>query len=109
MAEDWKDILGALRHDPSLPAGDASEEVKNNAPVKKDTLKIIIDKKGRKGKIATIIEGFTVADDELASIAAMIKKKLGVGGSSRGGEILIQGNFEQQVRKILQEEGFKVK
>ena len=107
---DWKDILGQLKDDPSLPQGDDSIE-ENPAPSKKkkETLHVLIEKKGRKGKTATIIEGFTIPDDEVAEIAAMLKKKLGVGGSARGGEILIQGDLAAKVKEILRAEGFKVK
>ncbi len=102
-------MLGQLREDPSLPAGD---DVAQPAPEpllkKKDTLRVIVDKKGRKGKIATIVEGFTVSDEEVAEIAASLKKRLGTGGSSRGGEILIQGNVAG-VREFLSAEGYRIK
>ena len=42
-------------------------------------------------------------------IAALLKRSLGVGGSARGGEILIQGNLVDQVKKILSAQGYKVK
>lgn len=107
---DWKEMLGQLREDPSLPAGD---DVAQPAPEpilkKKDTLRVIVDKKGRKGKIATIVEGFTVSDEEVAEIAASLKKRLGTGGSSRGGEILIQGNVADRVREFLFAEGYRIK
>lgn len=107
---DWKEMLGQLREDPSLPAGD---EVTQPDPEpllkKKDTLRVIVDKKGRKGKIATIVEGFTVSDEEVAEIAASLKKRLGTGGSSRGGEILIQGNVADRVREFLSAEGYRIK
>lgn len=107
---DWKDVLGQLKDSGDLPEGEAPEV---NEPVeakpRKDSLRILIDKKGRNGKIATIIEGFTVSDEQVAEIAALLKKKLGVGGSSRGGEILIQGNLAEKVENILREEGYKVK
>lgn len=110
MAADWKDVLGALREDPALPAGEEISLPEEDTLKKaKDVLKVFVEKKGRKGKTATIIEGFTASDEEVAQVAALLKKKLGVGGSSRGGEILIQGNLPDQVRKILSEEGFKVK
>ncbi len=103
-------MLGQLREDPSLPAGD---DVAQPAPEpilkKKDTLRVIVDKKGRKGKIATIVEGFTVSDEEVAEIAASLKKRLGTGGSSRGGEILIQGNVADRVREFLFAEGYRIK
>lgn len=107
---DWKEMLGQLREDPSLPAGD---DVAQPAPEpilkKKDTLRVIVDKKGRKGKIATIVEGFTVSDEEVAEIAASLKKRLGTGGSSRGGEILIQGNVADRVCEFLSAEGYRIK
>lgn len=111
---DWKEMLGQLKNDPTLPPGDDSNEtevVEESAgkDVKKDVLHVLIDKKGRKGKTATIVEGFSCGDDEVADVATMLKKKLGVGGSSRGGEILIQGDCVQKVRQLLIDAGFKVK
>lgn len=106
---DWKEMLGQLREDPSLPAGEDPVEVVDTQSVPKDSLRVIVDRKGRKGKVATIIEGFTIGDGEVAEVAAMLKRKLGVGGSSRGGEILIQGDASVRVREILTKEGYKVK
>lgn len=109
MPSDWKDILNSLKQDPSLPEGeDLQKEPSHEKPKAKDSLRVLIDRKGRKGKTATIIEGFTISDDEVAQVAALLKKKLGVGGSSRGGEILIQGDFVSKVREILRKEGFKI-
>lgn len=105
---DWKDVLGQLRQDPALPGGEA-QAPEAPAPEAKDTLRVLIDRKGRKGKVATIVGGFTVGDDEVAEIAAMLKRKLGVGGSSRGGEILIQGDAAERVRTLLRELGYKVR
>lgn len=101
-------MLGQLRA--GLPEGEEAlgvEPVVEN--VQKEALRIVVDKKGRKGKVATIVEGFTVPDGEVAEIAARLKRKLGVGGSSRGGEILIQGDAADRVRDFLKIEGYKVK
>lgn len=108
---DWKDVLGQLKEDPSLPPGETStepeiEHEKNSFHA--DRLHIVVEKKGRGGKTATIIEGFTCSDEELSEIAARLKKKLGVGGSARGGEILIQGNLPDQVKSLLKSEGYKL-
>lgn len=105
---DWKDMLGQLRGD--LPEGEGLPvEEQKEKDVQKNALRVIVDKKGRKGKVATIVEGFTLSDNEVAQIAANLKRKLGVGGSSRGGEILIQGEAAGRVRDFLKAEGFKVK
>lgn len=74
-----------------------------------DTLRVILDKKGRKGKVATIIEGFTIPDDEVAEISSELKRKIGTGGSARGGEILLQGDWREKASSLLREKGFKVK
>lgn len=106
---DWKEMLGKLKDDPDLPPGEEKQQQSESPLNKKDSLHVLIDKKGRKGKTATIIEGFTVSEEQVSEIAAMLKKKLGVGGSARGGEILIQGDHAAKVREILRSQGFKVK
>lgn len=105
---DWKDLLGVMRD--QLPEGDdCSTELEPDKPVaRKDKLNIFIEKKGRNGKTATIVTGFTCNDEEVSQIATTLKKKLGVGGSARGGEILIQGNIADKVKNCLKELGFRV-
>lgn len=111
LTMDWKDILANIKEE--LPEGasgnaDAPKEKKTESKPK-DTLHVLIEKKGRGGKTATIVEGFTIPDNEVAEIASELKKKIGVGGSARGGEILIQGDRREEVKKLLKEKGFKVK
>lgn len=105
---DWKDTLASLT---GLPEGDIPEEKeeKSKSCLPKGTLHVLMEKKGRGGKTATIIEGFEISDEEINEIAGILRKRLATGGSSRGGEILIQGDRRQEVAAILQEMGFKVK
>lgn len=110
---DWKEQLSRLKEDPALPPGrdeitETGEKIKKES-IRKGPLNIVTEKKGRKGKVATIIVGFECEDEVLEEIAGRIKKKLGVGGSARGGEILIQGDFRDRVAQLLREEGYKVK
>ena len=108
---DWKSSLEALRS--NLPEGETAPET---APEQADTpaksqprLDIVLDKKGRKGKAATIIAGFTLNGAEIDEVATRLKQKLGTGGSSRGGEILIQGDKRTQVLEALTAMGFKAR
>lgn len=96
-----------------LPAADSDEDaapaptLSAGGEVEKARLDIILDKKGRKGKAATIVAGFTVSDEEVEAVARKLKQRLGVGGSSRGGEILIQGDKRDEVARALSDMGLK--
>ncbi len=68
-----------------------------------------LERKGRGGKVVTIIEGFVGNNDDLKDLAKMLKNKCGTGGSAKDGEIVMQGDIRNKVVDILQKEGFKVK
>lgn len=121
---DWKSSLESLRS--SLPEGDGhsadSSADAAKAPVtaaashaspakcpEKARLDVLLDRKGRKGKDATIIAGFTIPDDEISRLASTLRQRLGTGGSSRGGEILIQGDKRRQALDLLTSLGFKAR
>mgnify|MGYP003306807693 CR=1 FL=1 len=112
--EDWKDILGKAL---DSFKGTDSEEVSviessssdESISSKKEIVHVFIEKKGRNGKTATIIEGFSCDDDQLKDIAKRIKTRIGTGGSARGGEILLQGDWKDRAKELLKEMGFKVK
>ena len=110
--DNWQDRLAALRAD--MPEQDEPEAqpLASQTPqkaAKKETLEVIFERKGRGGKVATIIAGFAGTDDEVADIASRLKKALGTGGSARGGEILIQGDRREAVATWLRAQGYKVK
>ncbi|MDE7160170.1 MAG: translation initiation factor [Muribaculaceae bacterium] len=108
--EDWKSKLAALGG--TLPQGDA-DTAPESAPaapdIQKEPLHIIMERKGRAGKTATIIEGFTCDDTEVAEVARKLRAHLGTGGSSRGGEILLQGDRREGAAAMLRSLGYRVK
>ena len=103
MASDWKEALGALAG--SLPNQSEPAADENPLPQQKAALpdprklRIDFERKGRAGQCATIISGLD--DDEIARIAADLKRRLATGGSSRGGEILIQGDRRNEIKKYF--------
>ena len=115
---DWKDKLGeafgvevptseeiaaekAARAD--APRGDALQQQG------KEVVHVVIERKGRAGKVATIIVDLKCDDEALKALASQLKQQLGVGGSARGGVFLCHGDHRDRVMQLLRDKGFKVK
>lgn len=63
----------------------------------------------RKGKANTIIKGYSGAKKDFQNLTKYLKKEIGVGGSHKHEEILIQGDYRSQIMELLKDLGFKVK
>ena len=85
---------------------ESEEEEVETLEANKQTLKVLIDRKKRKGKTATLIEGFVGSEEDLKALGKTLKSKCGVGGSAKDGVILIQGDFKQKIHDLLKEMGY---
>lgn len=74
-----------------------------------EMLEVHFEKKGRGGKTAIVVRGFSGSEEELKNLGKTLKTKCGVGGSVKDGEIIIQGNVREKVMEVLEAEGFKTK
>lgn len=110
MENDWKKRLGVVYStNPDFQYDTGNEEAPDYLPPEEQTLYVSLDRKNRKGKIVTLIEGFRGSHEDLKSLGKNLKKKCGVGGSDSDGVILLQGDFRDRVTGLLKESGFKVK
>lgn len=113
---DWKAALGAaFNYSPEeataeeQPACAQAEPADALAEQGGQMLNVMLDKRNRNGKKVTLVTDFAGSDEALKALAKELKQQCGVGGSARGGEILIQGDFRTKVLEILREKGFKAR
>ncbi|NJC25135.1 translation initiation factor [Neolewinella antarctica] len=69
-------------------------------------LRVSIDRKYRRGKEVTLVTGYAGPESDLQDLAKLLKKRCGVGGSVKDGEIVVQGNKRDRVMEILAAEGY---
>ena len=103
---DLKDQLKNLfpDHQPSTEV-----EIEENISVWLQKEPLICKYEKRKGKPITIIEGYTGANSDFKVLSKEIKKWLGVGGSFKNDQILIQGDYRDNIMTYLKYKGFQVK
>lgn len=83
------------------------EEEVETLPPSQQRLKVRMERKGRGGKMVTLVEGFEGSQEALADLGKKLKVSCGVGGSAKDGEIIIQGNVVDRVKVLLKEWGYK--
>lgn len=85
---------------------DDDMEMETLAPEEQE-LKVMIDRKQRKGKSVTLITGFEGSDEDLQELGKTLKQKCGVGGSAKNGEIIVQGENKEKIFELLLKMGYR--
>ena len=104
---DWKERLNIVYStNPDFAYTTDEKEENETLPKQQQKLRVSIEKNHRGGKTVTIVRGFIGTDDDLKTLAKLLKTRCGVGGSAKDGEIIIQGDFKPKVIELLVKEGY---
>lgn len=104
---DLHDQLKALFPDHTPEPEEEKEEQAHELLIQKEPLICKFEK--RKGKVNTIIEGYEGEIEDFKLLAKEIKQFLGVGGSFKDDQIIIQGDYRDKIMAYLKDKGFKAK
>lgn len=111
MPTDWKDLLAAKTG--YVPAEEPEIENTDNAGTlslpHQSKIKIQLDRKQRAGKSVTLIFDLEGTESAVKALAKELKITCGGGGSSRGCEILMQGDVRQKCLDFFTKKGWKAK
>lgn len=71
--------------------------------------KLYVRREVRNGKPVVVVKDFIGKREDLQLLEKSLKQHCGVGGSSKDGDILIQGDLLDKVRQFLQGRGYRTK
>jgi translation initiation factor 1 len=107
----WRDAQTAARE-----AGVPAEHSHSPAPAPPEpphardrgSVDVIRHTAGRGGKAVTVITNFSsTSEAELRELARLLRKACGTGGTAKEGRIEIQGEKRDEVKRILEEAGYR--
>jgi len=71
--------------------------------------KLRLEKKGRGGKVVTVIDGLPRNAAFLAALSKELKSACGTGGTAFETGVELQGDFRDRARDVLSKKGYTVK
>jgi translation initiation factor 1 len=93
--------------DPNI-SDDEEKIIVDNIEPSNQNIRIWLEKRPG-NKIVSIIRGFVGTESDLKDLSKVVKKRCGVGGSVKTGEIIIQTKDRQKLLQILTEFGYFAK
>lgn len=104
---DWKERLNVVYStNPDFTYITDEKEENETLPKQLQKLRVNIEKNHRGGKTVTLVRNFIGTGDDLKELGKQLKTRCGVGGSTKDGEILIQGDFKEKIVELLKKEGY---
>ena len=94
----------------SLKTSDQSQTpaITESASPEKQHIQFVLEKR-KKGKVVTLLRNFTLSDADIKDLARDLKNACGTGGTSRAGEIELQGDCRDRARTFLKQKGYGLK
>jgi translation initiation factor 1 len=92
--------------DPDFEYAYREEAEPEALPPNQQRLRVLLDRKQRKGKEVTLVDGYVGPEEDLKTLGKRLKSQCGVGGSVKDGQIILQGDQRDQVVELLISEGF---
>jgi len=72
-------------------------------------VRLLVDRKGRKGKTVTLVTGLRHNPDTMEEIARILKERCGTGGTVKEGNIELQGDMRERARIELEKMNYDVR
>lgn len=91
------------------PSEDREDREENNQGLWIQDEPLLCKFEKRHGKPTTIIDGYTGNTQDFKTLAKELKSALGVGGSTKNEQIIIQGDLRGKIMDLLKDRGFQVK
>ena len=104
--DSWKNLLCPKCHQLKSTCTCRNERL---APSKSTVVRVGRETKGRRGKGVTTISDLPLDEIGLAELAAMLKQRLGTGGTVKDGRIEIQGDHRDRIIAELEGMGYRAK
>ncbi len=109
-AKPFNDAFSSLRerlpegYEPPAPPAPVAEPPRPAAPAR---AVVRLERKGRGGKEATVVEKLALPPAELERWADALKRSLGCGGGVEGEALVVQGDQRERVARWLEARGVK--
>ena len=93
--------------DPNFKFEEEEKPMQETLVPKEQTLKVRFETKHRGGKTVTLIDNFIGKEQDLEELGKKLKNFCGTGGSTKDGEIIIQGDQRGKVLQWLLKNGYE--
>ena len=109
MAPKGQKLVYSTRTDAEIASKKAPKTRRASLPPQQQTIKVMLDRKRRRGKTVTVCSGFELTPADLKDLGKQLKQFCGSGGTTKNDEIEIQGDHREKVIEKLKSLNYKAK